>query len=394
MQNRANRMVFFIDATTKDQVTQLADYMSQLMEDADADKFLTECARCLKAHDETGALKHIINNCAVLVDDEEEDIGCTFNVIVYTIQPWNDKDKTDSIRKLTAVLASLDDVEVNMLERLKVLVNIFNTLLPSPLKYETYLKIVEFAAASGQMEAIVGQLDYLDTWLADWNVTDEQKLSLYDLFQSSLFDCDKQELAMQMLQKYLTLAPAELTDTVRANALKYISSAISSTEVHDFFALMQLPTIQLMKGSPVFKAIELLTLGDIANYEKLMDSETSILTDLGLERVVFDRKMRVHALALLCASAPVVTFDQISSALRVDEAEVEPWVIEVIGLGLVDAKVDQVAKTVTVTQAKHKFDKDSWEELLYKLDEWHANIEAMSQSLDSVNAQVTRQASY
>jgi len=48
-----------------------------------------------------------------------------------------------------------------------------------------YVRIVELAAATGQIATITGQLSRLDSWMAEWSCTTEERRSLYkQLFYS------------------------------------------------------------------------------------------------------------------------------------------------------------------------------------------------------------------
>lgn len=60
--------------------------------------------------------------------------------------------------------------------------------------------------------------------------------------------------------------------------------------------------------------------------------------------------MKLLTLCSLAAQATdkVLTFGAIQSALQVDAAEVELWVIEAIGERLLEASIDQLNSTVTV----------------------------------------------
>ena len=59
-------------------------------------------------------------------------------------------------------------------------------------------------------------------------------------------------------------------------------------------------------------------------------------------------QVRLLNLAYICAGHNTVAFGTIASALSIDESAIEEWVIDLIRVGLVEAKVDQVNSQVIV----------------------------------------------
>ena len=67
--------------------------------------------------------------------------------------------------------------------------------------------------------------------------------------------------------------------------------------------------------------------------------------------------------------------------VRVDE--VEGWVVKAISAGLVDARMDQQAATVTVTRSVQRdFSHRNWVDLKARLDQWSANVGGMLRALE------------
>ena len=58
--------------------------------------------------------------------------------------------------------------------------------------------------------------------------------------------------------------------------------------------------------------------------------------------------MRLLNLAYICAGHNTVAFSTIAGALSIEEGAIEEWVIDLIRVGLVEAKVDQVNSQVIV----------------------------------------------
>lgn len=61
--------------------------------------------------------------------------------------------------------------------------------------------------------------------------------------------------------------------------------------------------------------------------------------------------------------------------MQVPVAEVESWVVQAIAEGLIDAKMDQPASTVTVTRAmQREFGAAQWGSLQSKLRAWRDSV--------------------
>ena len=59
------------------------------------------------------------------------------------------------------------------------------------------------------------------------------------------------------------------------------------------------------------------------------------------------------------------------TALGVSEGEVESWVVQAIGKKLLEARIDQLQRRITVTRAAHRaFGAGQWQELHTQLSAW------------------------
>ena len=69
--------------------------------------------------------------------------------------------------------------------------------------------------------------------------------------------------------------------------------------------------------------------------------------------------------------------------VQVPVSEVEPWVVRAISRGLVDARMDQTAATVTVTRTiQRDFGSTQWTGLQAKLRAWRDNVGSLLASME------------
>jgi translation initiation factor 3 subunit M len=68
----------------------------------------------------------------------------------------------------------------------------------------------------------------------------------------------------------------------------------------------------------------------------------------------------------------------VDCGLQIDGADVEGWVVKAIARGLLDGRMDQTARTVTVTRAAQRvFGDQEWSALRDKLRGWRDSVSGL-----------------
>jgi len=102
------------------------------------------------------------------------------------------------------------------------------------------------------------------------------------------------------------------------------------------------------------------------------------------------KKIKLLTLVSLASANSSVPYAHIAQELKIDEDQVETWVITAITENLIDAKIDQRSKTVYITRALHRvFTTAQWKELKTKLTQWKKNVNILLQSLQNVKEEKT-----
>ena len=95
-------------------------------------------------------------------------------------------------------------------------------------------------------------------------------------------------------------------------------------------------------------------------------------------------KMRLLTLVSLGHTAKELSYASIATALQVDASEVEGWVLQAIGSGLLTAKMDQVREVVAVSNcAERDFGKAQWERLHTSLVDWRDSMRSLLEVLQT-----------
>lgn len=174
-----------------------------------------------------------------------------------------------------------------------------------------------------------------------------------------------------MLKKLATYATPD--DASSSYAKEVILRAVGLENYFAFEDLTHYSAVQHIKDTNEYTLLDLFLNGNVQTYETFVSSNKSIIADqeAGL------RKIRLLSLASLGSEnlARELTYGEISKALAIQEDEVEMWVIDVIRAGLVEAKLDQLNKTVIVHRSIYRvFGKEQWQQLSVRLNTWKNSL--------------------
>ncbi|KAI9197321.1 uncharacterized protein BJ171DRAFT_520797 [Polychytrium aggregatum] len=263
--------------------------------------------------------------------------------------------------------------------------NLFNTVsTSSTVRYDTYVAIIKVASKNGEVEAVIPQLHLVDAWLAEWGVSLNQTRALYLLISEKLSDSHPQQSYEQLLKYLATFDNADAAGlkTSKEHAIKAVKKAISIPEVLNFEDLAKLEAIKALKTEKIFTLVNIFLSDNLAAYQDFVKKNPDFCKKEGLNHEDNLHKIRLLSLASLAAShvENEVAYSTIAKALAIEDDEVEFWVIDVIRAGLVDAKMNQLKKTVVVSRSTHRvFGKEQWKFLGERLNGWRANLKEVLQ---------------
>ena len=164
----------------------------------------------------------------------------------------------------------------------------------------------------------------------------------------------------------------ESDDTV-ALAKDIVVRAISMENYFAFEDLLQYNAVQKLKGSEEYELLDVFLNGTLTTYQSFASSHASLIKNP--ENNI--QKMRLLSLASLGSEnlSRELTYSDIAANLQIPEEEVEMWVIDVIRAGLVEAKLDQLNKTVIVHRSIYRvFGQEQWKKLSTSLSAWKENL--------------------
>lgn len=174
-----------------------------------------------------------------------------------------------------------------------------------------------------------------------------------------------------MLKKLTTFAENDKESTVLAKDI--VLRAVSMENYYAFEDLLQYKAIQNLKGTDEYELLDVFLNGTLASYQSFASSHSNLIQHS--ENNI--HKMRLLSLASLGSEnlSRELKYADIANSLQIPEEEVEMWVIDVIRAGLVEAKLDQLNKTVIVHRSIYRvFGPEQWKKLSTTLSTWKENL--------------------
>ena len=99
------------------------------------------------------------------------------------------------------------------------------------------------------------------------------------------------------------------------------------------------------------------------------------MTDLKLDRVILENKIKLLTLVDLGAKSTIVSFDQITRSLDLSVTQVDGLVIEAVKCGLCQARIDEMAQTVQFLHVPARiFNFEQWKYLHTRLQQFKDSL--------------------
>ena len=351
---------------------------ARVREDGEAEKF----AKALSAKPKGEVFEALATHAKTLFSDggDKEVSG-----VVAVMANLAGEDANAMKRVMECVTASVSE-RVGL--RVRCAIAVYNDASGADVgtKLELFEKVAAYCVAAEQkavLPMLIAHAGDAKAWGSDVKIQrGVLKLSV-DLLRTL---GDREEELFSTMIKYLATfendagAVGEAAEIAKETARAFIASP---TMFHgDFLALKGVQGLQ-SSDAAVFKLLSTLLTGSVSDYNALIASSGSIISDLGLDADECMTKMRTMALSTLGKKGDCA-YSEIKDALMCEEAEVEECVVQAVGAGVVDAKMDQINKRVVFTRCTDRvFSGAEWRELGAKISSWRGSIDALQKRLSA-----------
>ncbi|KAL8440724.1 hypothetical protein Emag_007791 [Eimeria magna] len=272
---------------------------------------------------------------------------------------------------------------------------LYNVFPPSfPYRFPIFVALLEYAAETNLFHLLLPYVKYqINEWAKDWNLGPAAKRQVYLILANELKKLGNLEEAYEFLRRHVQHFQGEseevLSDgaTVSA-AVELVEDAIKMPDVLYFDSLLELNAVRMLQKTghaSLYRLLEIFCRAGPKELEELHAEQPTLLDTYGLNYESCVKKLRLLSVASVVARKKDIGFRQLSDALRLPENQAEEVVVQAIGLGLIDAKVDQINRVVLIrTAIQREFGRPQWEEVLTRLDHWSAGIDTLLQTVKAV----------
>ncbi|EEQ34526.1 PCI domain-containing protein [Microsporum canis CBS 113480] len=290
---------------------------------------------------------------------------------------------------------------------LSILATVFNTLdADDSSRYHVFLAVMAVIRSTSSalaFEALKSQLaNQLPGWIESWDLDEDETQKLHMSISDAARAAGDAELSYHhLIQALHAIQPSEAASKeAREMAVRCLTTALSLPFVFDFTPLTSSDAVQNVRSTDasLFELLEIFSTDNLDAYEDFIKTTpvSSIPALASVKTIaptnttstasseppsvdsILQTKMRLLTLASLAAKAPSrsLPYDDIATALRIDRADVEKWVIDTIRAGLVEGKLSQLKGEFLVHRATYRvFGERQWREVQGRLMVWKQSLE-------------------
>lgn len=229
-----------------------------------------------------------------------------------------------------------------------------------------------YALAASLTSLAAHLAERVDGWIVSWELSAAQQRELFKHLAKVLSAENQHAQSLQVTIKYLQ---THKDQALSAEALAVLQTALISAvqspleAFNDRVALYEAVLALNVSGdsAKLLALLKILCDGSLADFHAFRAANAALLASNKLNGDDLEHKLRILTICSLAAqSSPKreLSFAAISAALMVDISDVEIWVVEAIAAGLLEASINQLQSTVTVSSYSYRsFGTNDWRAL-------------------------------
>jgi len=323
-------------------------------------------------------------------EDRSKEVESFFALVLSMLISFEDSDALDkSTERLCKLFGGSTEQQPEL--RLRLLMMLYNTFNnPSmPHRYRVFKHIVDYAAKAKLFDQVLPYLDYLDSWMVDWESSEdalnlEDKRTLFWDLSQYMRVLGKRVDAFLYLKRFVQLfqgekEPALSAQKVQEATVELLKDALQLPSVIQFDDILALDAVKTCAKGKQAKLIELCKLflnGDVKDLDSFHKKNEAVFKEHDINFQEAMAKIRLLTLATLVHGKSEITLSEVAKALEESEDNVERWVVRALSEGVIDGRIDQLNHKVLVKSAfQREFAKKEWAFLDSKLKCWTDNLE-------------------
>ncbi|KAG9130076.1 hypothetical protein Leryth_012828 [Lithospermum erythrorhizon] len=307
----------------------------------------------------------------------EKELECVYTVICNLVTKT---DNLDQVHEMAELISTKVTQQANEKPAvcLRILFNLYNLLDNPYSRFFVYMKALKLAIEAKVPEHVIPSFKSVDSLLREWDlgVKDQRDLflSISNILKESK-GCAKE--SFRYLTKYLATFSGE--DEAKEEAVRAVIEFVKAPDMFQCDLLGMPAVLQLEKDAKyalVYQLLKIFLTQRLDAYLDFQAANSSLLTGHGLVHEDCIEKMRLISLVDLgLHESGRIPYSVIKETLRIEDNEVESWVVKGITSKLLDCKIDQMNQVVIVSRCTERvFGHHQWESLRTKLTTWRGNI--------------------
>ncbi|KAH8511116.1 hypothetical protein H0E87_008594 [Populus deltoides] len=312
----------------------------------------------------------------------EKDLECIFTVICNLVTKSKSPDEELEMAKLICAKIIQQPSDKPVL-RLKILFNLYNLLDNVYCRFYVYMKALNLAMSGKVTEHIIPSCKKIDSFLKEWNLEVRDQRELFLSVANALKDSKSSAKdSFKFLTRYLATFSGEDAYIMGEAKDEAARTIIEFVKAPDMFQcdLLDMPAVaQLEKDAKyalVYQLLKIFLTQRLDAYLEFQAVNSALLKSYGLVHEDCIAKMRMISLVDLAShESGRIPYTLIKDTLRINDDEVELWVVKALTSKLIACKMDQMNQVVLVSSCTERvFGRQQWQVLRTKLGTWRDNI--------------------
>ncbi|XVF58448.1 hypothetical protein PTKIN_Ptkin07bG0067600 [Pterospermum kingtungense] len=308
----------------------------------------------------------------------DKDLECIFTVICNLASKLENADDELEVAKLISTKISQQPNDKPAI-RLKILFNLYNLLAGPDSRFFVYMQALNLALSGRVTDHITPSFKKIDSLLKEWNIGVKDQRNLFLTIANVLKENKSSEKdSFKFLTKYLATFSGEDSYIMGEAKEEAVRAIIEFVKAPDMFQcdLFGLPAVgQLEKDAKyalVYQLLNIFLTQRLDAYLEFQAANSTLMKSYGLVHEDCITKMRLMSLVDLGSNeSGQIPYDHIKDTLRINDDEVELWVVKAITAKLIECKMDQMNQVVIVSRCTERiFGQHQWQSLRSKLATW------------------------
>jgi len=248
--------------------------------------------------------------------------------------------------------------------------------------YQLLVNVLKLVVETGQQRHVTLDIDQISEWMAKWKCDVQEQRDIYRLLHEAFSAIQQGEKAIQALVLLLKLYSENEGVEAKPDAHICVISHIAHPNIFVMDHLLDLHPIRALDGQLSHELLQIFVNGDLNDYIEFYNNNVDFVEKLAVTHEENLRKMRLLTLASMAQDCNEIEFSQLVDKLNLVTEDLEPFVIEAIGSGLIKGKINQPEGKILISSTINRtFLDPQWLFIKNKLELWQKNLVIIQESM-------------